>query len=155
MRQGDLKFRLEKDLMEKLKDHKELEQIAQERRKRELSENPETSKSFEQFVQEMVNKHPLLEKVLGPGFRIANPFKPHAAESVEKPWKGKRFPTKFHFKDRDPGTLLRREANLNSHVRISLVTDAENDYFRRDDQAGQMSLFHAVGDELIPAKNWP
>lgn len=154
LRHGDLKFRLEKELMEKLKDHKELEQIAQQRRKSELSENPEVSKSFEDFVQEMVNKHPLLEKVLGPGFRIANPFKPHAVETVEKPWHGVRFPTKFHFKDRDPGQPLRRDANLNSQVRISMVTDAENDYFRRDEQPGEMSLFQVVGDELIPAKNW-
>lgn len=154
LRHGDLKFRLEKELMEKLKDHKELEQIAQQRRKSELSESPDVSKSFEQFVQEMVNKHPLLEKVLGPGFRIANPFKPHEVEAVQKPWKGVRFPTKFHFKDRDPGAILKRDANFNSQVRISLVTDAENDYFRRDDQAGVMSLFRVVDDKLEPAKNW-
>ena len=154
LRHGDLKFRLENELMEKLKDHKELEQIALQRRKSELSDNPEVSKSFEQFVQEMVNKHPLLERILGPGFRITNPFKPEAVKAVEKPWKGVRFPTKFHFKDRDPGVQLRRDANINSQVRISFVTDAENDYFRRDEQPGEMTLFEVVGDELLPAKNW-
>ena len=154
LRHGDLKFRLEHELEEKLKHHKELAQIAQQRRKSELSDNPEVSKSFEQFVQEMVNKHPLLEQILGPGFRISNPFKPEAVEAVEKPWKGLRFPTKFHFKDRDVDIHLKREANLNSQVRVSFVTDADNDYFRRDDEPGLMSLFEVVREELRPAKNW-
>ena len=103
LRHGDLKFRLENEIEEKLRHHKELEQIAMARRKSELSENPEVSESFEKFVEDIVKKHPLLEQVLGPGFRIANPFKPHAVEAIEKPWEGVRFPTKFHFRDRDPG----------------------------------------------------
>lgn len=154
LRHGDLKFRLEKELMDKLKDHKELEKIAQERRKQELSDNPDVSKSFEDFVQQMVAKHPLLEKVLGPGFRIANPFKPQSVEAIEKPWKGLRFPTKFQFKGRDPGITLAREANLNSQVRISFATDAENDYFRRDDEPGTFQLYRVTDAGLSPAKNW-
>jgi hypothetical protein len=105
-------------------------------------------------VEEMVKKHPLLEQVLGPGFRISNPFKPHAVETVEKPWEGVRFPTKFHFRDRDPGADLQRDAHINSQVRIAFVTDAENDYFRRDEQPGEVTLFKVVGDELKSAKNW-
>jgi hypothetical protein len=154
LRHGDLKFRLEKEIEEKLRHHKELEQMAMARRKGELSENPEVSETFEKFIEDMVKKHPLLEQVLGPGFRIANPFKPHAVEAVEKPWRGVRFPTKFHFKDRDPGAPLQRDAHINSQVRVAFFTDAENDYFRRDEQPGEMKLFQVVGGELVPAKNW-
>ena len=103
----------------------------------------------------MVKKHPLLEQVLGPGFRIANPFKPLSVEAQEKAWEGKRFPTKFHFRGLEPGKTLPRDANVNSQVRIAFVTDAENDYFRRDEQPGEFKLFEVVGDELKPAKNWP
>ena len=102
----------------------------------------------------MVNKHPLLERILGPGFRITNPFKPEAVAAVEKPYQGMRFPTKFHFKGRNPDEALERGANLNSQIRISFVTDAENDYFRRDEQAGELTLFEVVDGELRPAKNW-
>jgi hypothetical protein len=154
LRHGDLKFRLEKDIEEKLHHHKELEQIAMARRKGELSENPEVSDTFEKFVEDMVRKHPLLEQVLGPGFRISNPFKPHAVEATEKPWEGKRFPTKFHFRDREPGSALQRDANINSQTRISFVTDADNEYFRRDEEPGELKLFQVIGDELKPAKNW-
>jgi hypothetical protein len=154
LRHGDLKFRLEKEIEEKLRHHKELEQIAMARRKGELSENPEVSETFEKFIEEMVKKHPLLEQVLGPGFRIANPFKPYQVEAVEKPWEGVRFPSKFHFKDRAPGTTLQRDAHINSQVRVTFVTDAENDYFRRDEQPGEMKLFQVVDGEPVPAKNW-
>jgi hypothetical protein len=155
LRHGDLKFRLEKEIEEKLRYHEELKQIASDRRKDELSENPEVSETFEKFVEEMVKKHPLLEQVLGPGFRIANPFKPQAVEAQEKAWEGKRFPTKFHFRGLEPGKTLPRDANINSQVRIAFVTDAENDYFRRDEEPGEFKLFQVADDELKPAKNWP
>ena len=154
LRHGDLKFRLEKEIEEKLHHHKELEQIAMARRKGELSENPEVSETFERFIEDMVKKHPLLEQILGPGFRIANPFKPHAVEATEKPWEGLRFPTKFHFKDREQGKALQRDANMNAQVRITFITDAESDYFRRDEEPGEFQLFQIVGDEFKPAKNW-
>src|ERR1700736_2077167 len=54
----------------------------------------------------------------------------------------------------EPGKTLPRDANINSQVRIAFVTDAENDYFRRDEQPGEFKLFEVVGDELKPAKNW-
>lgn len=154
LRHGDLKFRLEKEIEEKLKHHTELEQIAMARRKGELSENPEVSETFEKFVEEMVKKHPLLEQVLGPGFRIANPFKPRAVEAVTKEWEGVRYPTKFHFRDEKLGNILQREAHINSQVRINFVTDAENDYFKRDEHPGSMTLYRVDGENLVPAKNW-
>ena len=84
-----------RELEDKLRHHKELEQIAIARRKTELSESPEVSETFEKFMEEMVKKHPLLEQILGPGFRIANPFKPHLVEFEEKPYVGVRFPTQI------------------------------------------------------------
>jgi hypothetical protein len=53
-----------------------------------------------------------------------------------------------------PGKTLPRDANLNSQVRIQFVTDAENDYFRRDDEPGEMKLFQVIDGELRPARNW-
>jgi hypothetical protein len=134
LRDGTLKNRLVAELEDKLRHHKELEQIAIARRKTELSESPEVSETFEKFMEEMVKKHPLLEQILGPGFRIPNPFKPHLVESEEKPYVGLRFPTKFHFKGSQPGKALDRDSHLNSQVRVAFETDAENDYFRRDEE---------------------
>jgi hypothetical protein len=154
LRHGPLKRRLERELEDKLHQHKELEQFAIARRKGELSESPDVSETFEKFVEDMVKKHPLLEQILGPGFRIANPFKPHLVESIEKPFAGKRFPTKFHFRGGAPSKALDRDAHLNSQVRVPFETDAENDYFRRDEEPGEFKLFQLVDGKLKQAKNW-
>lgn len=47
-----------------------------------------------------------------------------------------RFPTKLHFKGAQPGKALDRDAHMNSQVRVAFETDAENDYFRRDEEPG-------------------
>jgi hypothetical protein len=154
LRDGTLKRRLAAELEEKLRHHKELEQIAIARRKSELSESPEVSQTFEKFIEDMVKKHPLLEQILGPGFRIANPFKPHLVESTEKPFQGVRFPTKFHFRGLQLGKPLDRDAHLNSQVRVAFETDAENDYFRRDEQPGECKLFQLNDGKMNSAKNW-
>jgi hypothetical protein len=154
LRHDDLKFQLEQEVMDRLKNHKELEQIAIARRKSELSESPEVSETFERFIEDMVKKHPLLEQLLGPGFRIANPFKPHAVAQTTRPFVGKRFPTKFFFRNLQPGAAHLRDANINSQTRIAFETDAENDYFRRDEEPGEFKLFQIVDDKLVPAKNW-
>lgn len=154
LRDGPLKRSLESGLEDKLRHHKELEQIAIARRKTEMSDSPEVSETFEKFIEDMVKKHPLLEQILGPGFRIANPFKPHLVETEEKPYEGLRFPTKFHFKGLQPGKALDRDAHLNSQVRVSFETNAENDYFRRDEEPGECKLFQLIDGKLKPAKNW-
>jgi hypothetical protein len=154
LRDGTLKKRLIVELEDKLKNHKELEQIAIARRKNEMSESPEVSETFEKFVEDMVKKYPLLEQILGPGFRIANPFKPHLVETLEKPFEGVRFPTKFHFKGSQPGKSYDRDAHLNSQVRVAFETDAENDYFRRDEEPGEFKLSQLIDGKLKPAKNW-
>jgi hypothetical protein len=154
LRNGPLKKKLIAELEDKLKNHKELEQIAIARRKTEMSDSPEVSETFEKFVEDMVKKHPLLEQILGPGFRIANPFKPHLVEVTEKPYEGLRFPTKFNFKGQSPGKAYDRPAHLNSQVRVAFETDAENDYFRRDEEPGEFTLFQLIDGKLKPAKNW-
>jgi hypothetical protein len=154
LRQGSLKVRLIRELESLIHESKELERRADARRKGELSDNPQTTKTFEKFIENMVKRHPVLEQILGPGFRIANPFKPHLVETQEKPWEGKRFPTRFHFKGLDPGKPHTRDAHLDSKIRIPFDTDAEDDYFRRDDEQGEFKLYQIVNGERIPAKNW-
>ena len=98
-------------------------------------------------------RHPLLEQVLGPGFRIANPFKPHAVEAIEE-WEGLRLPSKFHFRDSNPGNILQREAHINAQTRINFITDDENDYFKRDEEPGEIKLYRVIDANLVPAQNW-
>ena len=153
-RQGSLKVRLIREVENLLHGNDELTRLAEQRRRGEISDDPQTSQSFEKFIEDMVKRHPLLEEVLGPGFRITNPFKPRLVEAHEKPYEGERFPTKFHFRGLQAGKPLTREAFLDSKIRVLFETDAENDFFRRDEEAGEFKLFQIVDGKRIPATNW-
>ena len=154
LRDGELKRALEEELQDNLKGHQRLKASATERRARERAAQPAVSETFKNFLEEMVKKYPLLASVLAPGLRIRNPHKPASVAQGEKPWKGKRFPTRFVFKGHEPGFELTREANINSQVRVSLETDAEDTYFSRDEQPGTFALYQVVEGRRIPAKNW-
>ena len=154
LRDGQLKRELEEALEDALRTHPKLKEIAAQRRDRERAEQPEVSETFRKFLEDMLKRNPALAALLGPGFRIANPHKPLSVVSEERPWEGERFPTRFHFKGHANEDDLRREAYLNSQVRFTMETDAEDDYFSRDEQPGTFRLLIQQDGEWIPAKNW-
>jgi len=154
LRDGDLKRDLEDALQDNLKTHQKLKELASERRNRERAAQPEVSETFKNFLEEMVKKNPLLASILGPGFRIRNPHKPLIVAADVKEWVGVRFPTRFHFKGQEPSHEFSRDAHLNSQIRVSLETDAEDEYFSRAEQPGTFALFQVVDGALVHAKNW-
>lgn len=153
-RDGDLKRQLTHELEDRLHDHKELEALANARRRDALTDDSEVSETFERFIEQMLKQHPALQQVLGAGHRISNPFKPLLVESTEKEFVGRRFPSKFQFRGMEAGHALVRDAHLESNVRIAFDTDAENDYFRRDEEPGEFQLNILVADKWTRAENW-
>lgn len=154
LRDGELKAKLEAELEDQISRHEELRVIASERRKRELAEQPKASESMAKVIENLLSRNPTLAGLLGQGVRIKNPHKPEGASSGIAGFIGKRFPTKFHFRDHEPTDRLVRDAYLNSHVRITFETDAANDYFKRDDQPGVFELYRVTGEKLEPAVNF-
>lgn len=154
LRDGELKRDLEDALEKEIRENPKLKERAAERRNRERQQQPEVSETFRKFLEDMLKRNPALAALLGPGLRIANPHKPLAVATEEKPYIGERFPTRFHFRSQKPGDNLTRDAHLNSQVRIALETDAEDEYFARDEEPGSFKLLTKSGDEWLPAKNW-
>ena len=154
LRDSDLRRALEQELEDKLKTNQKLKELATERRNRERAAQPQVSETFRNFLEELVKKNPLLAAVLGPGFRIRNPHKPVGVTEEPSEWKGHRFPTRFTFKGQETGFELSRDGYLNSKVRIALETDAEDDYFSREDEPGTFALFQIVDGKRFPATNW-
>lgn len=145
LRDGDLKAKLETAIEQELFDHSELKQLASERRKKELSEDKTASESMAKVIENLISKNPLLAAVLGQGARIKNPHKPEGVGVGVAGFIGKRFPTKFHFKGKDPDDTFKREANVGSKVRLTFETDAANDYFKRDEEPGELTIYNVAG----------
>jgi hypothetical protein len=157
LRDGELKAKLEAELEDQLGRHEQLRELASERRKRELAEQPKVTESMAKVIESLLNKNPALAALLGQGMRIKNPHKPESAGSDIAGFIGKRFPTKFHFRGHEPSFRLIRDAYIGSHGRITFETDAGNDYFKRDEQPGSFELYRITISGRVPATNfqWP
>lgn len=157
LRDGELKAKLEAELEDQLGRHEQLRELASERRKKELAEQPKATESMAKVIENLLSKNPALAALLGQGMRIKNPHKPDTAGTGIAGFIGKRFPTKFHFKGHEPSFQLIRDAYIGSHARITFETDAANDYFKRDEQPGSFELFRVTINGRVPATNyqWP
>ncbi len=154
LRDSEFRREVEQALEDNLRNHPKLKEIATARRDRERAHAPEISESFKRFLEEMLKRHPQLASVLGPGLQIKNPHKPMAVAANDHPPQLHRFPTFFRFKNTAVGSVYRRDANLNSQVRLTLETDAADDYFSRDEERGTCLLRILHEGEWVPAKNW-
>lgn len=154
LRDGEMKRNVEAALEDQLRSHPKLKELAAERRDRERAEQPEVSETFRKFLEDMLKRNPALAALLGPGLRISNPHKPLSVSAEDQKWEGERFPSRFSFKGLSVGDELHRDAHLNSQVRLSMETDAVDDYFSRDEQPGTFQLFVKAGEDWLPAKNW-
>ncbi|MFN3961118.1 MAG: hypothetical protein ACK4NP_14590 [Parvularculaceae bacterium] len=154
LRDGDLKRKLTDALEELLRSHQELKQLASERRKKELAEQTTDHAAMAKVIENLLLKNPSLAALLGKGFRVKNPHKPEAAGGRVAGFIGRRFPTKFHFKDKESGVTLERPAHRETNVRITFETDAANDYFKRDEEPGEFQLFRILGEKRAPATDF-
>ena len=143
---GELTEEIISGLETQLGEHNELKRRGSERRRRALSENREAPEVLAQAIESILSRNPALANLLGAGVRITNPHRPEGAGESNIPYRGKRFPTRFHFKDIAYGEVYKRRAHLGDRVRLEFETDAKNDYFSRDNQPGSRTLFQKTGD---------
>jgi hypothetical protein len=62
-------------------------------------------------------------------------------------FKGKKFPTYFHFEKHAAGEEHKRTAELGRDLRVRFITDAQDDYFWRSGQHGSMMVSLVDGDD--------
>ncbi len=154
LRDSDIKRRLVAELEDLIGTHEELKTLASERRKKVLAEKPTTSESMAKVIEHLLAKNSALAALLNQGLRIKNPHKPEDAGGGIVGFIGRRFPAKFHFKGHEPSFELVRDAHLASYVRVTFETDAANDYFKRDDEPGEFTLYRLNEGKLEPAINY-
>ena len=154
LRDGEIKRRLVEVLEDQIGQHEELRELASERRKREISERPEALESIGKVIEDILRRDPMLANLFSQGHRIRNPHRPEGASKGVAGFIGKRFPTKFHFRGLAPNETNRRDAHINSRVRIKFETDAANDYFKRDHDPGNFELYRLVGKKRELATNY-
>jgi hypothetical protein len=140
LRDNALRKDIEDQLEAVIKDHQGLRDLANKRRHEDIASKLDDSKPLADMLEKLIKDSPALASLFNMGARITNPFAPQGVGTTDEPFRAKRFPTYFRFKDRKYGQRLEREAFLNRRPRIVFETDAENSYFSRDEDPGQVEI---------------
>ena len=134
-----LKTEIEKELSSIIKGHKGLKSLREQRKKDAIASKIGDSKPVVDVLSKLLKDSPALTNLLGSGNRLSNPF------SIKKTgdqndFTGKRFPTYF-IASRKHTKTKPKQCHQGSKFRVSYETDANNDYFSRDNQRGKYQLF--------------
>jgi len=132
------RFSIEKELEDIIKNHSGLRELQNRRRKELIEDKLHDSKPLADVLENIIKKSPTLSNLFLRGVRIKNPFIMEGVAKQEE-FKGKEFPTYFklvkNFTKDNP-----KICHLNRKFRIQYETDAENNYFNRDKDPGELIL---------------
>jgi hypothetical protein len=142
---GDFRKEIEEELESQIAAHPGLRKLREERRQNEVAERLQDSKPLENIINEVLKSSPSLSKLFLLGQRLSRPYHhgvdgqggPNGSENGDGQFKGKAHPTFFRFEKLDEGQLLSRQSEIGRRCRIKFVTDAENEYFVRDNYPGK------------------
>lgn len=123
-----------------LKEHENLRELKNKRREEEIAEKLEDNKPLAETLRSILQQSPALTSLFLTGDKLSDPFKTKKVKSEDVKFTGQRYPTFFRFKGKDYGFRLERDCHLSSRCRLAFETDAENEYFSRDDDPGSVSV---------------
>ncbi len=148
---AELLSAIEDELEDLLKHHQLLKDLKERRKREEIEGKLSDNKPLEDMLEEILKKSPTLSSLFLFGKKLSTPFKTKAVAEGEK-YEGKKFPTYFKFKNY--GEKLHKQCHSNMRCRIQFETDAENEYFSRNVDRGEFTLFLIEGDTRLPAENY-
>lgn len=139
LRDGDLKDEIESQLTDIIRNHQGLRDLREKRRREEIESKLQDSKPLTQVIEKVIKSSPTLSRLFLQGNVIRNPFDLRKVKSSVNPFNGKRYPTYFRLKKKISNDNP-HACPVNKKFRIQFETDAENDYFKREDEAGDFQL---------------
>lgn len=132
------RFSIEKELEDIIKNHSGLRDLQNRRRKEAIEDKLQDSKPLADVLENIIKKSPTLTNLFLKGVRIKNPFNMEGVAKQEE-FEGKEFPSYFNLvKNYDNSSP--KPCHINHKFRIQYETDAENNYFNRDKDPGELVL---------------
>lgn len=130
---------IQRDLEEIIKGHEGLKKLENKRRKEVIGKTSRDSKPLVDVLENIIKKSPTLSNLLGKGNRVKDPFDMEGSKEKDNP-NGKEFPTYFNLA-KDYTEEKPKDWPINrKKFRVQYETDAENDYFNRDRDPGELTL---------------
>jgi hypothetical protein len=154
LRAGELRAAIEDRLEDELKQNHSLRELKERRRREEIESRLEDSKPLEEVLRPLLEKSPVLSELFLHGRRASTPFRTKSVGTEDKPFEGKRYPSIFKFKGKVYGAELHRDCHINQRCRIAFETDAVSDYFSREIDRGEFSLFVESNGRRSPVEDY-
>ena len=136
---GSFGKKLESYLEEYFKENDTLKQIQQRRREEALARKLDDNKPLEDVLSSIFKSSKVLSKLFALGERLQNPTN-LGSTTIDKEFNGRYNPTYFEVVKKQSMEKLKREVQLGRKFRITFKTDANNDFFSREDYPGDYSL---------------
>ena len=138
-RTTELRVQIERELERILKEHPGLRALKDSRRQEEINNKLQESKPLSEVIEKIIKNSPALAKLLPYGGKLSNPFR-LVETGIGQKYEGKKYPTYFRLKKKTSKESI-KSCPINWRFRVQFETDASNDYFNRDDDPGQFSLY--------------
>lgn len=122
-------------LKDALRDHAGLRQLNAARRKKEIEETLNDDSQTKNLFNDLLKADPTLASLFGVGDRLQTKVGPGEGQ----PFVGKKFPTFFQLAKNPQGGLV-KGCPVNLTCRVEFDTDAVNDYFKRGDCPGTITI---------------
>ncbi len=135
VRKNEVYAEVEKKLEEVLKEHAGLRQLNAARRKKEIEDTLNDDEETKNLFSELLKADPMLARLFGFGDRLITKSGP----GPDVPFDGKKFPTYFRL-TKSPSGGLAKFCPVNLTCRVEFETDAANDYFKRTDCPGSLTV---------------
>lgn len=131
-----IRYSIEEELKNIIKKHSGLRELQNRRRNEAIEGRLQDSKPLADVLENIIKKSPTLSDLFLSGRRIPTPFpKPVAPQKFE----GEQFPTFFElikeYTENSP-----KDCPINQKFQVQFATDAENNYFKRDDAPGELTF---------------
>lgn len=144
-----IRHEVEAEIETLLRENSILKELQQQRRLKDVESKLQDEKPLEEVLNKVLKSSPTLSSLFMKGQRLTRPFSKGGGDSNEGPggsgktnekYIGKRHPTFFKFEKVQYGKTLIRNCEKGRRVRLTFVTDVENEYFDRATDKGFFEL---------------
>ena len=148
LRDNEKTRQMKEQIVEELKDHPGLKEINAYRKQKLREAALENNEDVVNIFNELVKANPTLAAALGLGGRVHGGVGPGDIKLFE----GKKFPTYFRISS-EPHDGLIKKCPLNRTVSVVFETDADNNYFSRPNEPGELEISPSI-DLIESSRLW-
>ncbi len=139
LREGPVLAQIKKEVGKIINSHPGLRTLRENRRRDELNKNLADSKPLAETLEKIIQQSPSLASLFSLGTRINSPFNLTGVRTEAEEFHGKKYPT--YFKPTNGVKTGSISRPVNHDFRVAFETDAENEYFIRDENPGELKVY--------------